>query len=534
MRFAENSILRKPAHWVRTRNIWQARLLAFGLGILYVGGFAPFHLWPLTLIALTGLVWLLDGAAKKPPSIKKAAWIGWWFGFGQFLAGTYWVGSAFIERGSGYVWMMPFGVAFMAAGLALFWMGGMALAMRFWSRQVRRVWVLALCLFLVEWLRGHVLSGFPWNTPGLIWNPGGAVSQSASLFGVWGLGLVTLMAFTGPAALTWSQAGPRKRATPAILGFVAFAVLYAWGLGRLANAHDDPVPGVKIRVVQALIDQRKKWQPENRQLILDKYLQLSSGPGLKSMDYVVWPEGALPMLMLEQPVVLDKIATRFGNGPGLITGLTRRESMPDGTVAFRNSLGAFSFNNGIPRLELLYDKAHLTPFGEYLPFGRALARTGVSALTRLGEGFTPGPGPVTAKLPGVPPVNPQICYEVIFPGFTPAGAERPGWIVNVTNDSWFGASTGPYQHVEQAQYRAIEEGLPLIRSASSGISGLVDPYGRMPHALGRSSNAHEDVNLPRALSATFYSNKTWGPIALWLIIWIAIAITPSARKRAKP
>lgn len=526
MQVSENSILRKPAHWVRTRSDWQARWLAFVLGVLYVGGFAPFHVWALTLLALTGLVWLLDGAAKKPPSIKKAAWIGWWFGFGQFLAGTYWVGSAFVERGAAYVWMMPFGVAFMAAGLALFWMAGTALAMRFWSRRVRRVWVLALCLFLVEWLRGHILTGFPWNTPGLIWQPGGAISQSASFLGAWGLGLVTLMAFTGPAALTWSQAGMLKRATPAILGFVAFAVLYAWGLGRLANADDKLVPGVKIRVVQAQIDQRKKWLPQNRQAIVDKYLQLSSGPGLGDVNYVVWPEGALPMLMLEEPQVLDQIASRFGDGPGLITGLTRRELMPDNTVEFRNSLGVFSFKNGIPRLELLYDKAHLTPFGEYLPFGRLLAKTGISALTRLGEGFTPGPGPVTASLPGVPRVNPQICYEVIFPGFTPTGADRPGWIVNVTNDSWFGASSGPYQHVEQAQYRAIEEGLPVVRSASSGVSGLIDPYGRMPHAMGRSRNSHEDVNLPRALNATFYSKKTWGPVVLWLVFCIAMFMTP--------
>ncbi|VAW01060.1 Apolipoprotein N-acyltransferase / Copper homeostasis protein CutE [hydrothermal vent metagenome] len=518
------SILRKPAHWLRTRSKWQSRFVAFALGILLVGAHAPFFLWPLALIALTSLVWLFDGAAKTTKPIRNGAWLAWYFGLGQFLAGLYWIGFAFSERGAAYVPMIPFAVFFLAAGLALFWMAAGAVALRFWSRRSSRVLVFALSLFAAEWLRGHVLTGLPWNLPGLIWPAGGAISQSVAWAGVWGLSLFTLLAFAAPAALVWSKGTEIQKAMPAIAGFLFFTLLFGSGLARLAAAENQTVAGVRLRVIQAQIDQSEKWDPANRSKVVDQYLDLSSAPGLSGITHLVWPEGALPLLLLESPYVLEKMAKRFADGPVLLTGLTRRETTETGEVLFRNSLAALSFTDGNPALEMIYDKHHLTPFGEYLPFGKQLAASGIKALTPLGGGFTPGPEAVTTQIPGAPPVSPQICYEAIFSGFTPGGPERPAWIVNVSNDSWFGPSTGPLQHAQQAKFRAIEEGVPVIRSASSGISGVIDPFGRLLVSAPLGENTHIDSALPKALPATFYSKFHNLGLVSWFLLMLASAI----------
>lgn len=520
------SVLRRPAHWIRTRTKWQARLLAFGLGGLYVLGHAPFFFWPLSLVTITALVWLLDWAGKRDRPIREGALVSWFFGLGQFLAGMYWIAFAFIERGAGFVWMIPFALLLLAGGLALFWLVAGAVAMRFWSRRTSRVLVFVCCFFAAEYLRGHIFTGLPWNHPGLIWTAGGAVSQLASVVGAWGLTLLTLFAFAAPAALTWSDDGPVVRAVPSLLAFGIFTLVFGAGLARLSAATNQFVPGVALRVVQAQIDQSEKWDPANRQTVIEHYLDLSSTPGLTAITHLVWPEGALPILLLEQPDVLEQMAGRFFDGPILLTGITRRETSDDQQILFRNSLVALSFHGGTPALEMVYDKHHLTPFGEYLPFGRALAATGIKALTPLGDGFTPGPAAVTTKIPGAPRVSPQICYESIFAGFTPSGTDRPQWIVNVTNDSWFGPTTGPRQHIQQVQFRAIEEGLPVVRSASSGVSGVIDPFGRLFAGAPAQANTVIDAKLPKALQATIYSNNRSGAVILWfLLALVTVTIT---------
>ncbi|MBL4597145.1 MAG: apolipoprotein N-acyltransferase [Robiginitomaculum sp.] len=509
---------------MRTRPKWQARGLAFGLGVLLVGAHAPFHLWPLAVIALTGLVWLFDGAAKTHAPVRNGAWVAWAFGLGQFLAGLYWIGFTFVERGPSYVPLIPFAVFFLAAGLALFWLLAGAVAMRFWSRQPSRVYIFATCFYAAEWLRGHLFTGLPWNIPGLIWPAGGAISQSAAWAGIWGLSLFTLIAFCAPAALTWSRGNDVARALPAMAGFLVFSILFGSGLARLSTAENQLVTGVQLRVIQAQVDQSEKWNPGNLDKVVNQYLDLSTAPGLSKITHLVWPEGALPVLLLERPDILDEMASRFADGPILLTGVTRREVTEIGEQLFRNSLVALSFRRGNPALEMVYDKHHLTPFGEYLPFGRQLAASGITALTPLGDGFTPGPEPVTTQIPGAPLVSPQICYESIFSGFTPKGADRPAWIVNVTNDSWFGPTTGPYQHMQQARYRAIEEGIPVVRSASSGISGVIDPYGRITADAPRHENTPIDGGLPQALPPTFFSWFSAVGSVLWGLLVFANTI----------
>lgn len=516
------SLLHRPAHWIRNQHRWSARLVAFAFGAFYVGGQAPFFLWPTTLLAVIALVWLLDGAAKTERPIKNGMLVSWFFGFGQFLAGMYWIASAFIERGPEYIPLIPFALFFLAGGLALFWMVAGAVAMRFWSRRPSRALVFTVCFFAAEWLRGHLFTGLPWNTPGLIWPAGGAVSQSVSVVGVWGLGLFTLLAFSAPAALTWSQGKRLWKFLPSIVGVLLFLVIFIIGTVRLSGASEQNVANVRLRVIQAQIDQSEKWSPANAEKVVDQYLNLSSAPGLSQITHLVWPEGALPLLLLERPDVLEQLAERFSDGPILLTGVTRRELTEDQKILFRNSLVALSFTRSIPALEMVYDKSHLTPFGEYLPFGNLLAASGIKALTPLGGGFTPGPEAVTTKIPGAPLVSPQICYESIFSGFTPGGKDRPKWIVNVTNDSWFGPTTGPLQHVQQAQFRAIEEGVPLVRSASSGVSGVIDPFGRFVAGAKPGTNAAIDSALPQALKLTYYRKYRFLPLVLWLFLVLAV------------
>ena len=521
------------AHWIRNRNIWQARLLGFALGILYIGGHAPFFLWPLSLLAITGFIWLLDGAGKTSRPVRNGALVSWYFGLGQFLAGMYWIAFAFIERGPEFIWLIPFALFFLAGGLALFWLLAGAVAMKFWSRSASRILVFVCCFFAAEWLRGHVFTGLPWNHPGLIWPAGGAISQIASLVGAWGLALFTLFMLAAPAALVWSRDGSVARTIPSIIALILFSGLFATGLARLEKTEITFVKNVKLRVIQAQIDQSEKWDPKNQQKIIDHYLDLSSKDGLENITHIVWPEGALPLLLLENPDVLEQMAVLFADGPILLSGITRREVTEDQQILFRNSLVALSFHGGIPALEMVYDKYHLTPFGENLPFGKLLAASGIKALTPLGGGFTAGPGPVTTRIPGAPAVSPQICYESIFAGLTPGGKDRPKWIVNVTNDSWFGPTTGPKQHIQQVKYRAIEEGLPIIRSASSGISGVIDPLGRLITKTPVNTNASIDSKLPEALQATLFSKINSISLVLWLLLVLATAGLQIRRQQIK-
>ena len=476
---------------------------------------------------------MLDGAGKTDRPIRNGALLSWYFGLGQFLAGMYWIAFAFIERGSEFIWMIPFAVFFLAAGLALFWLLAGAVAMRFWSKDVSRILVFVCCFFAAEWLRGHAFTGLPWNHPGLIWPAGEAISQIASLIGAWGLALFTLFLLAAPAALTSSRYGLLARAMPLALAVILLGTLFIAGSIRLEKTEIAFVEGVKLRVIQAQIDQSEKWDPKNKQKIIDHYLDLSSKDGLENITHIIWPEGALPLLLLESPEVLQQIAARFSDGPILLTGVTRREVTKDQQILFRNSLVALSFHRGVPALEMVYDKYHLTPFGEYLPFGKLLASSGIKALTPLGGGFTAGSSPITTTIPGAPAVSPQICYESIFAGLTPSGKDRPKWIVNVTNDSWFGPTTGPKQHIQQVKYRAIEEGLPIIRSASSGISGVIDPLGRLISKAPVNTNASIDAELPEALRATLLSKFNNISLVFWFLLVLAVTTLQVLRQRIK-
>jgi len=484
---------------------WSTALALFGFGALGALALAPFHIWPAAMVGLTFFVWSLDGAAKKKRKIASAFWRGWWFGFGYFLAGLWWIGSAFLVEADKYAALMPFAITLMPMGLALFWGLGASLAMWLWRSDSRRIAVLASAMFFAEYLRGHVLTGFSWNIAGQVWAAGGVISQSVAFFGVWGLTLVTLYAFMAPAALGGPDVKPARRVAPLIFSIAMFAVLFGIGFGRLNSAVTESDGTVRLRIVQAQIDQREKWRPENRNAVRDHYLRLTASPGLDTRTHVIWPESALPVLLLEEPRMLDAVARTVGEGRVLMTGSVRRDVSDPLRPRYFNSFVAISVERGIPNIAAVYDKVKLVPFGEFTPFASQLRGIIPPEVLEFSDGYTHGLAAATVEIPGAPNVAPQICYEVIYPGFTPGGADRPGWIVNVTNDAWYTGTPGPHQLFNQARFRAIEEGLPLARSAAGGVSAMVDAYGQIVAQLAIDADDVVDVDLPPALRSTLYS-----------------------------
>lgn len=508
---------------------WQAGLAAAGLGVLSVAAQPPFNIWPALIVGLTGLVWLLDGASARPHPVRAMAFRAWAFGFGYFAAGLWWIANAFVARGDGFLWMIPFAVTLTPAGLALFWAAAGAACALYWPKSPRRIAVFAIAVFVVEYLRGHILTGFPWQMAGMAWNAGGPVAQGAAWIGLYGLSLLTLFAFAAPAAL----AGPVRdgrgwmRFAPAVAGFVALAALFGAGIGRLAAA-DPALTDVRIRVVQAAVPQGEKYTPENAARILDLYLRLTASPELEHVDMVVWPESALPVLLLDDGATLARLSELLAGRAALATGVIRCIS-EGGTRCtgaedeeFRNSLAVLDFAGGAPRLAGLYDKVKLVPFGEFMPGGRLLTSIGFRLPNIVEGGYTSGEDAATLRTGLAPPFAPLICYEIIFPRFTPRGADRPQWMLNVSNDSWFGESAGPLQHFAQARYRAIEEGLPLIRSASGGISGAIDAWGRVRGELSPAEPGILDIALPIAAPPTFYSR--FGDLACLLLVLVLAAV----------
>ncbi|WP_017931233.1 apolipoprotein N-acyltransferase [Robiginitomaculum antarcticum] len=454
------------------------------LGAISVLGHAPFFIAPAFILSFA-LFWIrIDAVSRWDDRPKRAVfWSGWAFAFGYFLAGLYWIGSAFLVRGGVYVWIMPLCVVVLPALLSLFW----AFAASLYARlRVTHLGVSALIFAVVigaaEWLRGHILTGFPWNLPGYIFEGGNPISQSASLFGIYGLTLLTLLlgAAFGPALID-----TRKHFVAPTVCLAVFAGLFVWGHMRLNTHSDVEMTDLNIRVVQAAIDQTRKFDPEYYNEIVTRYTELTRSAGLDTIDVIIWPEGAIPGLVLERREVMDAIVSALRPGQTLVLGVTRR----DLEGRYYNSMAAITVGaDGSAGLSALYDKRRLVPFGEYFPGGGLIEKLDMPTLSAAVASFTKGETGLFAP-PGLPPASAQICYEIIFPGFTDLSTEpQPDYILNISNDAWYGRSTGPWQHLNQVRYRAIETGLPVVRSASNGVSGVIDPLGRRlndtsPYAL---------------------------------------------------
>jgi apolipoprotein N-acyltransferase len=516
-----------PIHaWLAARGAWPRRGLAFLAGATATLGHAPFQLVIAYVAAIVLLVWLLDTVVAKHPRFWRRVWrgfaLGWFFGLGHMITGLYWVTSAFNVDSSawGPLWGVPTTLG-LCALLAVFFGFGCALAMTLWTRDIRRIAWFAACLLISEWLRGNLLfGGFPWILPGYIWTPGEPISQLASLIGIYGLSLLTLLIAAAPAALA-DGGGAGRRLAPTLAAMLLVGMAWGWGVQRLSRAPVDP-PGALpvVRVADSGLSQSEKWanNPDQEWRVLQRYLEASGPPGDDARAAIlVWPEGAIPVVnfwTLEHPAFLDALGRGLGDR-ALILGLSRREVRSDGIAIF-NSAGVIDGVSGAPRVsQQIYDKHRLVPGGEYIPLWSLISNLNIAPLQRIGAGFESGARPTRLILPDAPPVVVLICYEAIFPGFVPRGDERPGWIVSVTNDAWFGHGTGPWQHYVMARYRTIEEGLPMARAASGGVSAIVDAYGReVESTQGRALYA--EAQLPPALVETPFAR--WGNLLLPLLL----------------
>ena len=495
---------------------------------------APFDAWPVLFITFPILVWLIDGAGDRGwDGIAAAAAIGWWFGFGYFLAGLYWIGYAFLVDAPTFGWLLPIAVIGLPAVLAIYTALGVALARVLWPRGALRILALGVCLTASEWLRGHLLTGFPWNAIGYALTAPLALAQAASVFGIWGLTFIAVVVFASPAALADDRTETRRPWLPLALGVIALAALGGFGAVRLARLPTRLVDGVHLRIMQPNLQQDVRFNYAAKREVMDRYVALSgqttatSPQGLKDVTHLIWPESPFPFFLTREADALAQIARLLPQNTVLITGAVRLAD-PDNPVesGVYNSIYAIDHDGSI---RAIYDKVHLVPFGEYLPFEDILERIGLRTLTKQHGGFLAGDRHRMIAIPDAPGALPLICYEILFPGEVASSDSRAGWIVNVTNDGWFGNSTGPYQHFQQARVSAIEQGLPLARAANTGISAVVDPVGRIIGALPLASEGVLDAPLPRPINAPIYARIGDAPS----IVVVLIALVAVLRRRRR-
>ncbi|TCS65052.1 apolipoprotein N-acyltransferase [Varunaivibrio sulfuroxidans] len=473
---------------------WRRRLALVVCGAAGALAMPPLYLFPLLIVAFVGLFWALDAA----PGVRRAFAVGWWWGVGHYAVGLYWISAALLVDPQKFAWLIPFAVVGFSVGMALF-PAMVGLCARLWrptGPAAQLIWMAALW-GAFEWVRSWAFTGFPWNLIGTIWAFSDAMIQPAAWIGTYGLGMITVLAATAPAIYGFS----RRRRADRTVAFVAWLGLAALGLAgwlRLDLAHIRFFDGVHLRLVQPNIPQRLKWVRGLRNGHVLEQVAMSRRPpppGTPPPTAVIWAETAVPYFLDGDPVVRAEVARAAPPGGVLITGAVRTAIGKDGKRRVWNSLEAI---DRAGRIVATYDKTHLVPFGEYVPFRGILP---IEKITAGQEDFSAGTGLRTLRMSGIPPVGPLICYEVIFPDRVTDPTDRPAWLLNITNDSWYGRTSGPYQHLVSARMRAVEEGLAMVRVANTGISAIIDPYGRVRHHLALGRAGVIDGRLPRGVGA---------------------------------
>lgn len=531
----------RAAHSIILSTGWARRSIAFAAGAAGALAMAPFDLFPALAITMTTAVWLIDGSGVAADGARRASrWRsglaaardGWWLGFGYFVAGLWWLGAAFLVEADQFAWALPLGVLGLPAGLAFFTAFGFFLARLVWSGGAARICALAFGLGVSEWLRGVVLTGFPWNDFGLALGGNLVLAQTASIVGLHGLTFVAVALAASPAVVADGYRAParglRRFACPPAAAVLVLGLLAVFGALRLGANPTNYTSQARLRIMQPNLPQDAKFRPENKEPILEQYMRLSASTtpehpnGLATVTHLIWPESAFPFILSRDAEALAKIGSIVPRGSYLITGAARAEPTRRGAGSSRalyyNSIHVIESGGQIADT---YDKVHLVPFGEYLPLSSLLEMLRLRQFVHIPGGFEPGSRARLLSAPGLPAIAPLVCYEAIFPGeVVPRnGGERPGVMLNVTNDGWFGRTPGPYQHLAAARLRSIEEGLPLVRAANTGVSAVVDSAGRIVARLPLGSAGVLDSRLPSAGPATPFSR--WplaGPFALAVLL----------------
>ncbi len=495
-----------PAFLLQTSG-WRGRFIAMAIGAIAVLGHAPFHLWLISLLSLALLLGRLKKISDKGGAFREGFGAAFWFGFGYFLAGTYWIGSAFIARGPEFIPVMPPMILALGALLAFFWGIAGAAFIKMRPKGLIVLPAFVSVFFLAEFVRGHIFGGFPWNLMGYIFEAGGPISQIAAFGGIYGLTLIVFIL----GALLYGLIFTRKTALSLMSFLALFGAIYAAGFLRLSSAKSESVEGVKLRIAHVRFNQKDKFDPEAAFNIVNAFITQSVAPGIEDITHLIWPEGAVNGLALENQALMNamgyELALIDNTPPVWLMNSLRHEQRPNplngGVIDdYYNTSAAITFSaEGIPAIAALNDKQRLVPFGEFIPGGKWMEARNVPVISTSLLSISAAKTKTLAQFPGLPKLSPQICYEIIFSGFTPRpkNKAKAEWILNQSNDAWYGNSIGPMQHANMSRYRAIEEGVPVIRAASNGISAVIDPYGRYKKFVTPEVTQLIDADLPKSI-----------------------------------
>lgn len=488
---------------------WRGRFTGLALGAVAVLGLAPFHIWPLMMVSLAFLLARLILAGEEERATKAGVSVAFWHALGYFLAGTYWIGSAFIARGPEFIPIMPPMILALGALLAFFWGLAGGLFARLRPQGIIALPLFFSLFFLAEFTRGHLFGGFPWNLPGYIFEAGGSVSQFASIGGIYGLSAFVFVL----SALLYGGLFRRQKLAYLAAFLVLFGGVFTVGYLRLANAKVEYVEGVKLRIAHIRFEQKDKLDPQASVNIVNAFITQSLAPGIEDVTHLIWPEGAVTGLAIENEPLMSAMGYELSQvdvtPPIWLLNSLRHEQRPDPRTGatiddYYNSSVAVRFSaRGVPSIAALNDKRRLVPFGEFIPGGKWMEARNVPVISTSLLSISAAKIKTLATFPGLPKVSPQICYEIIFSGLTPRPKNEPSaeWILNQSNDAWYGDSIGPMQHANMSRFRAIEEGLPVIRAASNGVSAIIDSYGRYKDSVTPKKSQFVDGKLPRKIQS---------------------------------
>ncbi|MFZ4540471.1 MAG: apolipoprotein N-acyltransferase [Rickettsiales bacterium] len=492
-------------------NRWQAALVLFAAGSLMALGFAPFHLWPVIFVSLPVLYLLLINSESRGQTI----WRGFYFGYGYFMAGTWWIANALLVDAEKFGWLLPFCVFGLSAVMALWFMVfGLLVHV---CRAPMTVLRFAALWVLVEYLRTFGQFGFPWNLLGYVGLASLPFAQMASVVGTYGLGFI--LALVGLLPVCWLRPIPGyRKVMTTVVGILILVICYFYGAVQLRQPIE--LADTMVRVVQPNVPQAVKGTREGRDVSLKALGYLTARqPEGRAPDVTVWPETAYPFAVQvkeEQPLPPVKL---------LLTGALRVEGVRP-KMQLWNSVLAM---DGKGRVLASYDKHQLVPFGEFVPLRSVLP---LDKITPGETDFSRGVGPRTVTVAGIPPFSPLVCYEAIFPWMAVDSNARPAWFLNVTNDAWYGVSPGPYQHLDMARMRAIEQGLPLVRAANNGVSVMTDGRGRVLQRIELNQSGLFDALLPAALQPTVYGRiGECLPLLIIILVFVCSIFTDSAGRK---
>lgn len=523
---------------------WRRFLLLVLAGALAGLSIPPLFVVPALFIGFPVWVWCLDGAERQRGWRRlfgSAFTIGFAFGWGYFTVAFHWLGAAFFVDGGIMLAVMPFAILSLAALIAVFWGLGSALAHQFWSHGPWRIVTLATFVTMAEWARGHVLTGFPFDLLGYALTPTDEMMQITSVIGIYGLTLVAALLAMTPA-LVWPADGRSlsRRLLPLFIALLVIAGQLGFGYNRLANTTTAERSDIAMRLVQPMVYEHADWGNADPVALIDRLLMLSemrmdpADQGLADITHLVWPESSLPFFLSSYPDALARIARMLPDQTMLLAGAPRQEFEPGASQSSGPPFNALLTIDTNGEVIASYDKAHLVPFGEFLPYGEFFSKLGIKQFVPGAEGW--GHGDAKRRLmslPNTPAFLALICYEILFSGDLgdTAGAQ---FLFNITNDAWFDGSIGPAQHAHHARIRAVEEGMSLIRAANSGLTFATDPLGRIIGQIAPLQMAVLDVRPHERLTGTIFAQWRHWPLLIALLAGLLISLMAARADRWKP